>query len=166
MTSTYVWLPLTISSTTATLYNEVNWILDIAGGTWKNATSEISFEAENSGNTLAGGAEVASCANCSGGKDVGYIGGKPGGTLTFPNISSSVATTTTIRIHYLNGDKSQRFVNVLVNRVANIVAFLPTTGSTPGSGVLTVPLKAGSDNVVQFEAYNGGWGKSRFGAAI
>jgi hypothetical protein len=24
--------------------------------------------------------------------------------------------------------------------------------------VLTVPLKAGSANVVEFEAYNGGWG--------
>jgi len=143
----------------------VNWILDIAGATWKTAPSKISFKAEDSGNALARGAKIASCANCSGVKDVGHICGKPGGTLTFPNISSSLATTTTIRIHYLNDDKSQRFASVLVNRVAYVVAFLPTTGSTPGTSVLTVPSKAGS-NVAEFEGYNGGWGKSLFGVEV
>jgi len=160
MTTTYIWLPLTISGTTATLHNEVNWILDIAGGTWKAGSTESSFEAEGSGNSMAGGAKVASCANCSGAKDVGYVGGTPGGTLTFSGVSSSVATETTIRIQYVNGDKDQRFANVLVNGVASVVAFLPTSGTTPGTSVLTVPLKAGSGNVVEFEAYNGGWGKS------
>jgi hypothetical protein len=155
MTTTYIWPPLTISGTTAMLHNEVDWILDIAGGTWKTGTTESSFEAEDSGNSMAGGAKVASCANCSGAKDVGYVGGKPGGTLTFSGVSSSVATETTIRIHYVNGDKDQRFANVLVNGVANVVAFFPTTGTTPGTSVLTVPLKAGSANVVGFETYNG-----------
>jgi hypothetical protein len=88
------------------------------------------------------------------------VGGKPGGTLTFPNVSSSGITNSTIRIHYVNGDKSQRFANVVVNGVGNVVAFLPTSGTTPGASTLTVPLKAGSANVVEFEAYNGGWGKS------
>jgi hypothetical protein len=60
----------------------------------------------------------------------------------------------------LNGDKSQRFANVVVNGVANVVAFLPTSGTTPGTSALTVPLKAGSANVVRFEVYNGGWGES------
>ncbi|PMD28949.1 carbohydrate-binding module family 35 protein [Hyaloscypha variabilis F] len=158
MTTTYVWLPLTISGTTATLHNEVNWILDISAGTWKSAPAESSFEAEDASNTISNGAKVADCAGCSGAKDVGYVGGKPDGTLTFPDVSSSVSTNTTIRIHYVNGDKSQRFANVVVNGVANIVAFLPTTGTTPGASTLTVPLKGGSANVVTFEAYNGGWG--------
>lgn len=159
MTTTYVWLPLTLSGTTATLHNEVNWILDIEGRTWKSGPAETSFEAEDAVNTLSGGAKVADCANCSGAKDVGYVGGKPGGTLTFPNVSSSVATNTTIRIHYVNGDKSQRFANVVVNGVANVVAFLPASGTTPGVSTLTVPLKAGSGNVIEFEAYNDGWGE-------
>jgi hypothetical protein len=159
MTTTYIWLPLTISGTTATLHNEVNWILDIASGTWKSAPADSSFEAEDSSNTLSGGAKAATCANCSGGKDVGYIGGKPGGTLTFPNVSSSVSTNTTIRIHFVNGDKSQRFANVVVNGVEHVVSFLPTSGTTPGASALTVPLKEGSANVVEFEVYNAGWGE-------
>ncbi|KAF4625053.1 hypothetical protein G7Y89_g13116 [Cudoniella acicularis] len=135
MTSTYVWLPLTISGTTATLTNEVNWILDIAAGTWSVGPSETTPE------------------------DVGYIGGpSPGGTLTFPDISSTVATTTTIRIKYLNGDSTQRYANVLVNGVTHVVAFLPTIDGTPGSSTLTVPLNAGSKNVIEFEAYESGWG--------
>jgi hypothetical protein len=48
---------------------------------------------------------------------------------------------------------------VVINGVGNVVAFLPTSGTTPGASTLTVPLKAGSANVVEFEAYNGSWGK-------
>jgi hypothetical protein len=136
MTTTYVWLPLTISGTTATLHNEVNWILDIAGGTWKAGGTESSFEAEDATNTISNGATVASCANYLGANNVGYVDRKPGGTLTIPNVSSSVATNSTIRIHYVNQDKSQRY--------ANVVAFLPTSGTAPAVSTLTVPLKAGA----------------------
>ena len=48
---------------------------------------------------------------------------------------------------------------MLVNGVAHVVAFLPTTGGTPGSSTLTVPLKSGTGNVIEFEAYNSGWGE-------
>ena len=160
MTSTYVWLPLTISATKATMGNQVNWILDVAAGTWTPGPTESNFEAEDSGNTLTGGAKIASCSGCSGSKDVGYVGGSSGGTLKFPNVSSSVATTSTIRIHHMNGDSTQRYANVLVNGVAHVVAFLPTSGGNVGSSTLTVPLKVGSGNVIEFQAYNGGWGKS------
>lgn len=81
--------------------------------------------------------------------------------MTFPNISSSVATTTSIRIKYLNGDSSQRYATVVVNGVSYIVAFLPTSGGTPGSSVLTVPLQAGTGNVIEIKGYNGGWGELR-----
>jgi hypothetical protein len=138
----------------------VNWILDISAGTWTTGPSETTPEAESSSNTLAGGAEVLSCSGCSGGKSVGYIGGSTDGTLTFPDISSSVSTTTTIRIHYENGDSTQRFANVVVNGVTHVVAFVPTSdGSTPGTSTLTVPLNIGPSNVIKFEAYNGGWGR-------
>jgi len=137
----------------------VNWILDIAAGTWSAGPSEATSEGEASSNTMTGGAKPLSCSGCSNATDLGYIGGpSPGGTLKIPNISSTVATTTTIRIKYINGDKTQRYANVSVNGVAYVVAFLPTTGSTPGTSTLTVPLKAGNGNVVEFEAYNIGWG--------
>lgn len=46
-----------------------------------------------------------------------------------------------------------------VNGVSNIVAFLPSrNGNTPGTSVLTVPLKKGSANVINFKAYNGRFG--------
>jgi hypothetical protein len=78
--------------------------------------------------------------------------------LTFEGISSAVATTTTIRIHYTNGDTTQRYANVVVNGVTSLVAFLPSTdGNTPGTSTLTVPLKSGTGNVIEFEAYDGGW---------
>jgi hypothetical protein len=140
--------------------NSVNWILDVSAGTWTTGPSETTPEAESSSNTLSGGAKVVSCSGCSGSESVGYIGGSSGGTLTFPNISSSVSTTTTIRIHYENGDSAQRFANVVVNGVSHVVAFVPTSdGETPGTSTLTVPLNSGSKNVISFEAYNGGWGE-------
>jgi hypothetical protein len=90
MTSTYVWLPLTISGTTATLHNEVNWILNIAAGTWTTGPSETTPEAESSTNSWAGGARILTCSSCSNSSDIGYIGGpSPGGTLTFKGISST-----------------------------------------------------------------------------
>ena len=73
-------------------------------------------------------------------------------------MTSSVATTSTIRIAYINGDSTQRYANVVVNGVGNVVAFVPTVGSTPMSSTLTVPLNKGS-NTIRFEGYNGGWGK-------
>ncbi|PMD22551.1 carbohydrate-binding module family 35 protein [Hyaloscypha hepaticicola] len=158
MTSTYVWLPLTLSGTTATLHNEVNWILNILAGTWSNGPSETTPEAESSANSWAGGAKILSCSPCSNASEVGYIGGpSPGGTLTFKEISSTVATTTTIRIHYNNGDSTQRYANVITNGVSKVVAFLPTTSDVPGTSTLTVPLQAGTGNTIVFEAYNSGW---------
>ncbi|PQE29331.1 Glycosyl hydrolase family 43 protein [Rutstroemia sp. NJR-2017a WRK4] len=159
MTSTYVWLPLTISGTTATMANRVNWIINAAAGTWSTAPSETTPEAESSTNALASGAKIIACSGCSGSDSVGYIGGpSPGGTLTFNGISSSAATTTTLRIHHTNGDSTQRYANVIVNGVSNIVAFLPTTNdNTPGTSLLTTPLKSGTSNVIVFQSYNSGW---------
>ncbi|TVY31533.1 hypothetical protein LSUB1_G008120, partial [Lachnellula subtilissima] len=157
MRSTYVWLPLTLSGTTATLTNEVNWILN--SNSWSNGPSETTPEAEASTNTLSGGAKVIACSGCSGAQSIGYIGGGSGGKLIFPSISSSVATTSTIRIHYTNADSSQRYASVVVNGVSHVVAFIPTPDdNTPGTATLTVPLNSGSANTIAFEAYNGGWG--------
>ncbi|KAL3418078.1 glycosyl hydrolase family 43 protein [Phlyctema vagabunda] len=158
MRSTYVWLPLTITGTTATLNNQVNWILNIAAGTWSPGPSETTPEAESSSNLLSNGAVTQACTSCSGSKSVGYIGGSPGGSLTFRNISSTTATTSTIRIHHANGDASQRYANVIVNGVTYVTSFLPTGGeNTPGTSALTVPLKAGTGNTIEFRALGSGW---------
>lgn len=107
------------------------------------------------------GSTLVPCAGCSGSEYVGFIGGPPQGTLTISNISSEVKTNTTVRIQYTNGDPTQRYVNVFVNGISYITAFLPTAdGVTTGVSTLNVPLNSGNENMIEIEGYNDGWGKS------
>lgn len=145
--------------------NEVNWILDISTGQWTPGPSETTPEAESSSNTLSGGANVISCSGCSGGKAVGDIGGSSNGIIVFNNVSSTVSTMSSIRVHYENGDTTQRFASVSVNGgTAQVLAFLATAdGQTPGTSVFNVQLEEGTANRIEFAAYEGGYGE--FGAS-
>lgn len=69
MRSTYVWLPLTISGTTASMKNAVNWIVDANSGSMTAGPSENVYEGESA--TLAGGAKTVSCSGCSGSNAAG-----------------------------------------------------------------------------------------------
>lgn len=147
MRSTYVWLPLTISGTTVTMANYVNWTPNVSAGTWAAGPSETQPEAETA--TLASGATKVSCSGCSGSTAVGYIGGSSGGSVTFSGVSSSASTKTTIRIKYENGNTGQRFAKVTVNGVAQTIAFLPSEdGNSPASSVVHAQLTSGSSNTV------------------
>lgn len=185
MASTYIWLPLTISGTTATLVlhpppsprssplfftsalfsqppltrpqqNQVNWILPLQG-TWTPGPTETNPEAESSTNALSNGARVISCSGCSGGMAVGWIGGPSDGTLRIVGVESSASTRSTIRVKYENGDSSQRYALVSVNGKTQVLAFLPSGGS-PASSTLHADLQSGSDNTVTFSAYAQGYG--------
>ncbi|GME50116.1 Carbohydrate binding module family 6 [Neofusicoccum parvum] len=156
--STYIWLPLTLSGTSASLKNYVNWAVDAAAGTWAAGPTETQNEGEDA--ALSGGAKVVSCSGCSGGDAAGYVGGTsaPGGVVTWADVSSDVATRSTVRVKYQNLDGAARFANVAVNgAVATKVAFLPTVQGTPGSSVVNVDLKAGAANEVVIEGVDG-WG--------
>ena len=154
MRSTYIWLPLKIDGTTASMKNSVNWVLDANTGSMSSGASENSYEGETA--TLSGGAKSQSCNGCSGGKSAGYIGGSTSGTVLFANVQSSANTRTTIRMKHLNGDKSQRTAEVSVNGKSQKVAFLPHGGGDPASSVVHVELKQGS-NEVRIGG-SGGWG--------
>ncbi|KAI0455049.1 carbohydrate-binding module family 35 protein [Xylaria acuta] len=158
MRSTYVWLPLAFSgAATVTMKNYVNWTPDAGAGTWAAGPGETTPEAEAA--ALANGAKTLSCAGCSGGAGVGYVGGSTAGSVTFSGVSSGAATRSSVRIKYLNGDSSQRFATVAVNGGAGQkVAFLPTAGGTPGSSVLNVDLKSGATNTVVITTTDGTWG--------
>ncbi|KZM21638.1 uncharacterized protein EKO05_0008007 [Ascochyta rabiei] len=145
MRSTYVWLPLTISGTTATLKNSVNWILNPSTGASSSGPAETTYEGESA--TLSKNARVITCSTCSGGKAAGYIGGSDGGTVVFSNVQSDVAGKTSIRVKHLNGDKSQRTADVTVNGKTQRLAFLPHGGGDPGSSVLNVDLKQGANQI-------------------
>ncbi|KAE8168184.1 glycosyl hydrolase [Aspergillus tamarii] len=158
MRSTYIWLPLTIEDTTASLHNETAWVLPL-DGTWSSAGDSTSYEAESSDNTLSNGAKIISCTGCSGGKSVGYIGGTDDGTVEINNVASEVSTDTTIRVQYANGNNSQRYANVTVNGQSHVLAFLPSgNGNTPFTSTLHTTLEKGNANTITFSAYEEGWG--------
>ncbi|KAG9033290.1 hypothetical protein FRB95_000385 [Tulasnella sp. JGI-2019a] len=158
MASTYIWLPLTISGTTASMpTNYVNWVVNVSTGAMGAGPSETTYEGEAA--ALAGGALVVSCSGCSGAEAAGWLGGSSGGTATFSSISSTVSTKTTIRIKYQNGDTTARFGSVSVNGgTAQQVAFLPLAdGATPVSSVVHVQLNSGSSNTFKIAGVNGGY---------
>ena len=145
MRSTYVWLPLKIEGTTASMKNSINWVLDAKSGSMTSGAAENQYEGESA--TLSNGAKSQSCSGCSGGKAAGYVGGSTGGTVVFSNVQSSANTRTTLRIKHLNGDKSQRVAEVSVNGKTQKVAFLPHGGSDPASSVVHADLKQGANEV-------------------
>ncbi|HTK06751.1 MAG TPA: DUF4832 domain-containing protein [Ktedonobacteraceae bacterium] len=114
-------------------------------------TSKMSYEAEASNNTLAGGAVVASCSGCSGGEIVGYVGNNAG-TLTFNGVSASSTGSHTLTMYYTNGQGSNRTAALSVNGASPITLSFPPTSdwNTVGSITTTVTLNAGSSNILKF----------------
>ncbi|KAF4810333.1 hypothetical protein CGCSCA5_v010677 [Colletotrichum siamense] len=156
MRSTYIWLPLTISGTTITLADRVNWMPNVAAGTWAVGPSETSYEGESA--TLSGGAKSISCTGCSGSAAAGYVGGSAGGTVQFSSVSAQATGRTTVRIKHLNGDSSQRWATVTCNGVSQTIAFLPTAdGNTPGSSSLFCNLNSGSSNTITIASTDSSW---------
>ena len=154
MRSTYVWLPLKIDGTTASMQNSINWVLDASSGSMTSGPNENQYEGESA--TLSNGAKSQSCSGCSGGKAAGYIGGSSSGAVLFGNVQSSATTRTTLRIKHLNGDKEQRYADVSVNGKTQRVAFLPNGGDDPASSVVHVDVKEGTNEVKI--ANSGAWG--------
>jgi Alpha galactosidase A/Alpha galactosidase C-terminal beta sandwich domain/Carbohydrate binding module (family 35) len=105
-----------------------------------------SYEAEASANTLAGGAKVATCTNCSGGKNVGYIG--KGGTLQFNNVNVSKAGSYVLSVSFVDGDAG-RTENISVNGGAATPYVFMGTADANWNGVqvlkIVVSLNAGNN---------------------
>jgi hypothetical protein len=108
-----------------------------------------SYEAEASGNTLGGGAVVASCSACSGGQKVGYLGN--GGTLQFNAISASRAGAYTLTLYYVDGSAG-RTINMSVNGGAQVAIATHGTNDNNWNFVQsltrTVNLNAGSHTIL------------------
>jgi hypothetical protein len=152
--STYVWLPLKIEGTTASVKNAVNWILNPTTGATSAGPEEKQYEGE--AGTLSNGAKSQSCSGCSGGKAAGYLGGSTGGAVVLSNVQSPANSRTTLRIKHLNGDSAQRVADVSVNGKTQRVAFLPHGGGDPGTSVVHVDLKQGANEAKV--SMQGGWG--------
>lgn len=148
--SRYIWLPLKFNGTDILLSYYDAWTINTATGLW-SAVSTTSYEAESSSNTLGGSAKVMNCSNCSGGKNIGYLG-KNSGTLQFNGVSAACNGNYLLAIYYVNADAGARMASIRVNRGiaitlsfasshgVNLVAILP----------VTVDLNAGRSNTIEF----------------
>ncbi|WP_211472592.1 carbohydrate-binding protein [Collimonas humicola] len=121
---------------TLTISNPSGWAPDIDGIAMASQQLHAKYEAEAANNTLSGGAVVANCQPCSGGKDVGYIGN--GGTLTFNGIATSSAGSYTVTIGYANGDPGPRSAQVSFNGAAPAIVSFPPTGGWSSVGTVQV----------------------------
>lgn len=93
-------------------------MLHSVGGTWHSATPS---PGSNSKTKLTHSPTEPKSLNVGVAQlegDLAYIGGTPGGKPKM-NVSGKVSMDTAIRIH--NGDKSQRFANVVVNGVSMLL---------------------------------------------
>jgi hypothetical protein len=118
-------------------------------------TSGTSYEAEASANTLAGGAVVASCTACSGGKKVGYVG--KSGTLQFNNLNVAKAGTYSLTIYYVDGDagrSAQMSINGGATTTLNFHGTNDNNWNNVQSMVVSVPLNAGNNTIKFSNASN------------
>jgi hypothetical protein len=113
-----------------------------------------SYEAEATGNTLAGGAAAGTCSACSGGSRVRFVGNNKG-TLQFNGVAGT-AGSATVTIAYVNGGAT-RTGQMSVNGAAATTLSFATTGSwnTVGTVNTTVTLKDGA-NTIKF-SNSSGW---------
>ena len=107
------------------------------------------YQAAASGNTLAGGAVVQTCATCYGGSKVGFVG--EGGTLTFSNVTVPAAGTYNVTLVYCDGSTGTtgRQADVSANGgAAQLVTFTPTGSfSTVGAMTVRLALNAGANTI-------------------
>jgi len=124
-----------------------------------NATATVTptgalqaIEAEAPGNTLGGPAAVGSCALCSGGQDVQFIG-RNNGTLRFNGLTPPSAGTYSLGIDCVAGDSSAgnpaRTFLLQINGGAGQMLTCPATPHfAPITEYATVALNAGSNTAL------------------
>ncbi|MFC1419359.1 ricin-type beta-trefoil lectin domain protein [Streptacidiphilus cavernicola] len=106
----------------------------------------VSYEAEAA--TLAGGTTITSCAHCSGGKKLSYLGN--GGTATFTNITEPAAGSYTMTIYFMSVGQARTATVTTNGGNAQTVSFPETPDyNTVVTTTVTVQLKAGS-NTIEF----------------
>ncbi len=111
-------------------------------------TTANSYQAESAANIIAGGAKLTSCAACSGGNRIGYIG--KGGTLLFNEIYASSAGSYTLTINYVDGDAGRSAQMSVNGGSATTLSFHGTNDSNWNnvqSMTVTVQLNSGYNTI-------------------
>lgn len=132
----------------------------VAGPVKQPPPPPLAYQAEASGNTLAGGANIAGCQECSGGQKVGFLGngdGTSNGTLTINAIAAPADGTYNLTISYVNGDAAPRNAQLSINGASpSTVAFPPTGGwGTVSSITVSGQFKQGKANTVKISNPSG-----------
>ncbi|WP_433728074.1 MGH1-like glycoside hydrolase domain-containing protein [Actinoplanes sp. CA-051413] len=122
------------------------------GGTPPPPTG-TSYEAEASGNALAGQAAIRTSPGASGGSLVGYVGNGAANYLQVNNVAGT-AGSHSITVYYASAD--DRSTQVSVNGGGPVSLATPSTGGfdTVGAVSLTVTLAAGT-NTIRFSNTTG-----------
>jgi Alpha-galactosidase len=120
--------------------------LSVSDGATPPPAGPTFYEAESSANTIAGGASVSSCAACSGGKKVGYVGN--GGTLTFNKVTAPTTGSYTVVIYYLNGPPERDAMVSVNGDTPQTLSFTPTADfNTVGAMTVSLQLAAGNNTI-------------------
>jgi hypothetical protein len=117
-------------------------------------TPGVAVEAEASGNTLSGSAARSSCATCSGGSKVRYVGNSASNWLTVNGVTVPAAGSYRLTVYGMVSGTRTFFVSVNGGAAAQ-VAMTGTDWSTPVTGTLTVSLSAGANSIRFFN--DGAW---------
>jgi alpha-galactosidase len=118
--------------------------LDVVRGGSAPPTSTV--EAEAAGNTLAGAARLGTCAACSGGGKVGFIGNGAANHVTVNGINATTSGDRALTIQYLLNGTRSFFVSVN-GEAAREVSLAGTSWATPATTTITVTLNAGANSV-------------------
>ncbi len=111
-----------------------------------SGTGPVTIQAEASGNTLGGTAKVATCATCSGGAKVRFVGNGAANTVTIPVTESAAGSHQLTVTGEVSGTRS---FQVTVNGGTSVtVSLTGTSFTTPVSATVTLTLPAGSDSIV------------------
>lgn len=150
MRSSYIWLPLKVHGSTATMRDRRNWILD-SRGQWNEGNTGAIYEAEDT--DLFGTAKKVPCRNCTSGYMVSGLDSKNSG-LILSHTQPGRAGDATILIRFANPDGQQYYGGIRVNNGAvQPVAYLPSCSTTVchvydhSVTAVHVTLKAGTNDI-------------------
>lgn len=106
-----------------------------------------SYEAEASGNTLAGQAAARTSPGASGGSLVGYVGAGTANYLQFNNVQGATAGSRQVTVYYASGE--DRSTSISVNGGSAFSVRTPSTGgwNTIGSFTVSLSLNAGANTI-------------------
>jgi len=147
--SRYIWLPLTLSGTKASMNWDDYWTIDTSTGVHENSPPDTGtvYEAESTANTRHGTVAPVTCSSGSGGHCIGYVGKGSDNYLQFNHINVPTAGNHIVRIYYPNGDNNYRTATISLNGGAGIDYKFPPSDNVVRSISITLNLIAGNNTL-------------------